>query len=335
MITIEASHIYFRGGFVLLEQIVEYCEQEELEVQVYLGYVEVFDYLSQKKYKYIRLVQTNGIYTLLRYMKKRIQVLFFCNLPPFVKSKKSVLYAHNILFFESPEPIKGVSRLFNLKKLVYFYWIKLFARNVDAVACQTEAVKQSLLENMQVEAELYPFYKVQEPLKMERKYAFCYVGSGASHKNNLRLLEAVEELSEKYVFTLQMTIEKSDINKELIGRIESINQKYGREVIVNWGFVPNHQVADIYASSVAMIFPSQAETIALPLIEGLQHGLKILSSDLAFTHQVVENPIVFNPVSVEEIKTTMESQLLGKYDKIVQNNKIPNKLPELIQCLRP
>ena len=147
-------------------------------------------------------------------------------------------------------------------------------------------------------------------------------------------MEAVVELSEKYVFTLQMTIEKSEINKELIGRIENINQKYDREVIINWGFVPNHQVAEIYASSVAMIFPSQAETIALPLIEGLQYGLKILSSDLEFTHQVVENPIVFNPENVEDIRQVMENFLNGAYSEVIQKNRIPNKLPELIGRLQ-
>lgn len=320
---------------MLLEQIIEHCEQQELDAKVYIGYAEVYEYLNQKEYKHIRLVKTKGMSTLLRYLKKRSSILFFCNLPPFVKSTQSVLYAHNILFFETPKPIKGASLIFNLKKFVYFYWIKLFARNVDLVACQTEAVKKSLLEKMQVVSELYPFYKESVPLELERKHAFCYVGSGAPHKNNSRLLEAVDALSEKYSFTLQMTINSSQVNKELIERIKNINKKHGREVIVNWGFVPNHQVAEIYASSVAMIFPSLAETIALPLIEGLQYGLKILSSDLPFTHQVVENPIVFDPESVDTIKITMEKQLQGMYDEIVQTNKIPNKLAELIQHLRP
>jgi len=335
MITIEASHTYFGGGFVLLEQIVEYCEYQELEAQVYVGYAEVYEYLSKKEYKHIHLLQTNGISTLLRYLQKRSKVLFFCNLPPFVKSDKSVLYAHNILFFETPKPIKGVTLLFNFKKFVYFYWIKFFADNVELVACQTNAVKQSLLDNMHVVSELYPFYKKIEFLKRNRIYAFCYVGSAAPHKNNLRLLKAVDALSEKYNFTLQMTINDNEANKDLIDCIKNINKKRERKVIINWGFVPNHQVAEIYASSVAMIFPSQAETIALPLIEGLQYGLKILSSDLPFTYQVVKNPIVFNPESVEEIKVTMEKQLQGKYDAIVQSNKIPNKLAELINyfCL--
>ena len=122
--------------------------------------------------------------------------------------------------------------------------------------------------------------------------------------------------------------------RTLIDKIEAINTKYNRTVVVNKGLLPYSEVAKVYAASEALIFPSQAETIALPLIEGLQYGLKILSSDLPFTHQVVENPIVFNPENVDEIVNVMENQLNGRYKDIIQKNIIPNKLPELINCLR-
>jgi hypothetical protein len=111
-ITIEASHIYFRGGFVLLEQILDYCEENQLSAKVYLGYKEVYQYFIEKKYRYLTLEQTTGIATILRYFRKRENVLFFCNLPPFVRCGQSVLYAHNILFFQSPHPDRGASWLF-------------------------------------------------------------------------------------------------------------------------------------------------------------------------------------------------------------------------------
>lgn len=334
IITIEASHIYFRGGFVLLEQILDYCEENRLSAKVYLGYKEVYQYFIEKKYKYLTLEQTTGAATIFRYFRKRKNVLFFCNLPPFVRCGQSVLYAHNILFFQSPRPDRGASWLFNLKKFVYYYWIKIFATKVDVVACQTEAVKQALWENMGVRAELYPFYRTAQPLNIAKEYAFCYVGSGVAHKNNSRLLEAVDKLSEKYQFRIVMTIEDNDLYRALIDKIEAINTKYNRTVVVNKGLLPYSEVAKVYAASEALIFPSQAETIALPLIEGLQYGLKILSSDLEFTHQVVENPIVFDPENVEDIRQVMENFLNGAYSEVIQKNRIPNKLPELIGRLQ-
>ena len=333
-ITIEASNIYFRGGFVLLEQLLEYCEQHSLEANVYIGYQEVFDYFGKKKYKNISLIKTNGLKTFLRYFRKRNNTLFFCNLPPFVQCEQTVLYAHNPLFIQSPAFVRGKSVMFNLKKFFYYYWIKLFARNVDVVACQTEAVYKTLWENLHVKSELYPFYRVASPLHLVKKYDFCYVGSNAPHKNNKLLLKAVEELSNRYVFSLVMTIEHTPDNMELIDNIDRINNRFSRDIIINKGLIPANEVAEIYAASKAMVFPSLAETLGLPLIEALQYGLKVLSSDLPFTHQVVENPIVFNPESVDEIVQVMEHFLNGAYSEVIQKNRIPNKLPELIGRLQ-
>jgi len=333
VIIIEASNIYFRGGFVLLEQLLDYCEHNTLETNVYLGYKEVFDFFDKKNYKNITLIKTNGLNTFLRYFKRRNNTLFFCNLPPFVRCEDSVLYAHNILFFQSPKAISGQSIVFNIKKFIYYYWIKFFSKNVDKVACQTEAVQKSLSINLGVNSELFPFYRTVTPLKISKEFEFCYVGSGVLHKNNKRLLKAVDQLSKKYHFRLVMTIEDNESNKELIERISALNNKHNRVIVVNKGLVPYFEVAEIYSASRALIFPSMAETIALPLIEGLQYGLKILSSDLPFTHQVVENPIVFNPESVDNIANVMENYLNGMYDLVIQKNKIPNRLPELIKLI--
>jgi hypothetical protein len=65
-ITIEASHIYFRGGFVLLEQILDYCEENRMPTKVYLGYKEVYQYFIEKEYQYLTLEQTTGAATIFR-----------------------------------------------------------------------------------------------------------------------------------------------------------------------------------------------------------------------------------------------------------------------------
>jgi hypothetical protein len=127
------------------------------------------------------------------------------------------------------------SWLFNLKKFVYYYWIKIFATKVDVVACQTEAVKQALWESLGVSAELYPFYRTAQSLNITKEYAFCYVGSGVAHKNNSRLLEAVDKTFGKYQFRIVMTIEDNELYSTLIDKIEAINTKYNRTVVVNMG----------------------------------------------------------------------------------------------------
>lgn len=132
------------------------------------------------------------------------------------------------------------------------------------MACQTEAVQKSLWENLGVKSELFPFYRTAIPLDIPKEYEFCYVGSGVAHKNNMRLLEAVDQLSEKYRFRLVMTIENNESNKELIERISAVNLKYGRTIVVNKGYIPYTEVAEIYSASRALIFPSSAETLGMP-----------------------------------------------------------------------
>ncbi len=65
-ITIEASNIYFRGGFVLLEQLLDYCEENMLPTTVYLGYKEVYAYFEKKGYSFVWLQQTTLIHTFFR-----------------------------------------------------------------------------------------------------------------------------------------------------------------------------------------------------------------------------------------------------------------------------
>jgi len=331
---IEASNIYFGGGFVLLEQILLYCESNNIGTKIYIGYPAVYAELLSRNYLYAELKKTNSIGTLIRYCKRRTRVFFFCNLPPFVKNANSVLYAHNILFFKTPAIDRNQSFLFNLKKYVYYGWIRYFSKNVSIVACQTADVKDSLSKYLNIKAELHPFFKTLNALKTNKEYDFCYISSAPPHKNHNKLFQAVDSLSVEHSFKLSVTIADTSANKELIAQIDAINNRHARTVIINQGFLTEKEMIGLYSKSKTLIFPSLAETIALPLIEAMQCGLAVLSSDRPYSYQVIENPITFNPLSVESIQQTMEDHLLGKHEGIIQKIKVENKLPELIELLQ-
>lgn len=334
MIILEASNTYFGGGFVLLEQILSYCENKAIPVKAYIGYAKVYHELLRRNYKYIELKKTTTIKTIFRYLQNRTNVLFFCNLPPFVRNSNSVLYAHNILFFKTPSIDKDQSFLFTFKKYIYYAWIKHFSRNVSVIACQTEDVKDSLSKYLNVSAGLFPFYKTLKPEKTNKEYDFCYVSSASPHKNHSKLFQAVDSLSDQYSFKLAVTIAKTPANKELIAQIDAINKRHNRKIILNQGSITEKEVVLLYCKSRALIFPSLQETIALPLIEAIQCGLTVLSSDRPYSYQVLDNPITFDPLNVESIKQTMEDNLAGKHKGINQNIKVENKLSELIELLQ-
>lgn len=331
---VEASHTYFGGGFVLLEQILKYCEKNALSVLVYLGHSGVYEELKTRNYTYITLKKTGLLSTISRYCRRREHILFFCNLPPFVKNKKSAVYTQNILFINKPSFDKSQTLIFNLKKLIYYNWIKHFSGNASQIACQTPEVQKALWSNMKLKSELFPFYNTITPVETAKKYDFCYVSWPYPHKNHKTLLQAIWQLSEKKVFNIVLTIGDAPENKPIMEEIKAINKRFSREIIVNAGYLSNEETLGLYACSRALVFPSFEETIGLPLIEALQSGIKVLSADRPYSHNVVEGPILFNPNSSESLAETMNNFLNGSYDASIQKIKVPNRLPELINSLQ-
>lgn len=329
---IEASHTYFGGGYVLLEQILEYCEANRIATVVYVGYRDVYQKLEERKYNQVQLVKTTFISTLLRYFKKRSKVLFFCNLPPFVRNDQAVLYAQNYLLFESPHFARHNAWV-NIKKFVYFHLIKYFSHNVDRVVCQSVPVQQTLKKNLGIDAGVYPFFRNMHPLEIEKKYDICNIGTGEPHKNLGRLFDAVESLSERYRFTMVVTLDGRVAHRELHARIERINHRFKRTIITNLGHIHYEHIVQVYNSSRVMVFPSLAETIALPLIEAQQCGITVLSSDLPYTYNVLTNPVTFDPEDEKSIEDKLERFLNNEFADVKQELKVQSKLDEFIRLL--
>lgn len=330
---IEASHTYFGGGYVLLEQILEYCEANRIATVVYVGYRDVYEKLEGRAFQQAKLVRTNFMSTLVRYFRKRSGVLFFCNLPPFVFNEQSVLYAQNYLLFESPRFASHITIGYNIKKFIYFYLIKYFSHNVSQVVCQTVPVQQTLKNHLGIEAGVYPFFRNMYPLAIEKKYDICNIGTGEPHKNLGRLFDAVESLSERYRFTMVVTLDGRIAHRELLARIERINHRFKRTIITNLGHIHYEHIIQVYNSSRVMVFPSLAETIALPLIEAQQCGITVLSSDLPYTYNVLTNPVTFDPEDEKSIEEKLERFLNNEYAEVKQELKVQSKLDEFIRLL--
>lgn len=330
---IEASNIYFGGGYILLKLLIDKLEELKIDTKVFIQYSEVYSRLSNNNYQYVSFKKTNTSATFLRYFLKRSNVLFFCNLPPFTRQRKSLLYFHNPLFSSRPKiNLKSVFIPGRFKYYVYYYWLKAFSGNVDVVGCQTSAIKEDL-KRSGIDATILPFFEVLMPKKAVAKYDFCYVSTVSPHKNHRNLFEAVKILAQKSDFTIALTVRQLEQNMELINSISDINNTLGKEVIINLGRLNREEVMDLYSQSRAIVFPSLMETFGLPLIEAIQCNLIILASDKPFTHAVINNAIVFDPGDPVSIANEMQNFLAGKYKDLHQNLLINNMLDEIISLL--
>lgn len=328
MITVEASNIYFGGGFVLLKELLDRLDGKAIAATVYVSYPQVAKELEERKYQYISVARTGSFSTVLRYLKKGNNSLYFCSLPPFVSSCNSIVYAHNPHVLQRPR-----FDIQNLKYWIYYYWVYFFKGNVDLFACQTESVSLKL-QQMGCRTRILPFYTQLQNLYLEKEYDFCYVSTVAPHKNHERLFEAIEKvMTENAHFRFAVTIRNTPNNASLIARINEINDKAEKEVIVNCGFVSRMEMERLLSSTKTLFFPSLKETFGLPLVEAIGCGLRILVADRPYVYDVINNPIVFDPLNVDSMKEAMLEDLKGKNDNIVQSLIIDDKMEQLIDLL--
>jgi glycosyltransferase involved in cell wall biosynthesis len=329
MIIIEASHVNFGGSYSLLVELLKYLSKREIQNNVYIAHKKVIEQLKLCNFTCSTLILTNTLATVARYARKRKNIIFFINLPPFVKNKKSVVYFHNELILTENQ-----FKIENLKLFIYHNWLKFFIHKVDAIACQSDNILDGLSKIGADTILKLPFFEEFEPnSSIQKKYTFCYICSGAPHKNLYRLFEALKLVIKKYDIILAVTIEDSEANKFLLNSIDDINKTAGKSVIENRGLVSKKEVIEIYQSSEALVFPSLKESLGLPLIEANMCGIQVLSSDLTYSHEILNSPIVFNPYDSNAIAEKMELFLEGKYINVKQRLKIKNKIEELINIV--
>lgn len=337
-IIIEAFNINSGGAKELLLYLINYViENTNHSISVSLQDSLMIDEIHKINSERIKIIKVNKVMSLIRLFKKREHVIFFGNLPPFVKCNNSILYIHNMYLALSSKElinnnIKGIKLI---KLLVMKAYIRIFHNKVSFVFCQTLHMQQFLLNNMKVNSSIMPFYDDNVINKACSKlYDFCYVGLPSSHKNHIRLLEAVELLINKgYVFKIAITVPDRQEDMILKERIKFINSLKDEDTILNKGHCSKQEINEIYLKSKTLVFPSLLESFGLPVIEGKLFGLRIIASDLPYIYDLISNPIVFDPYSVKSITDIMEDELKGKYNKTNQNLIIKNEVKDLVSSI--
>ena len=329
---IEASHISLNSGaFSLLLKFINVLETQNIISDIYISKKNVSDALNKLNYSNSNIILTNTFKTILRYFSKRESVFYFNNLPPFRSCGRSILYFHNELILTNSVLSTG-----SLKFFIYKIWLFLFSEKIDFVACQTENIKNKLEKLGLNRVNKIPFYHSLSSYRVEKKeikYDFCCITSDAQHKNNESLLKAIEILSSNRTFTFAITIPFDTTNKYLLKKIDYINKKGKRNIVYNLGRLNLNEVRDVYLKSSALVFPSLRESFGLPLIEAVELGLKVLTANKPYSHEVLENPILFNPKNIVDIKTKMDQYLDGKFCNVKQQIKIKNNIQSIINHL--
>ena len=210
------------------------------------------------------------------------------------------------------------------------FYIKFFIKNVDFIVCQTDKVsKQIKMKYSHENIKVLPFYKVCKKIDIKKNFDFCYISLAHPHKNHQKLFEAVKILErEKLHLSLVVTVESN--KEDLIRMIEEINENSIIK-IVNLGTISKEKVCEVYAQSKCLIFPSLEESFGLPLIEAVDMGLDVISSDLNYVYQVINPSLTFNPNDIQSIANTIQKYNDSSHPK--SEGRIKNRISELLELI--
>lgn len=197
--------------------------------------------------------------------------------------------------------------------------------SMEKLARQTfgEAVKISVLP-------FAPFKVAQNKLAaMDQKYDFVYIASGDAHKNHGNLLQAWRVLAEVGIKpSLALTLDIKSFPM-LCHQIDEFKVNYGLD-INNLGQLDSSNIASLYGSSSALIFPSSCESFGLPLIEASQYGLPILASELDYVRDVVDPVETFDPASPLSIARAVR-RFIGSREPVLKVLSAEDFLTEILR----
>lgn len=129
---------------------------------------------------------------------------------------------------------------------------------------------------------------------------FVNVGSGESHKNHRRLIDAWILLTREGCHpSLVLTVDAAEF-PGLYDWIEA-QKRIHRLRIENMGALSQSRVAELYNYSCALIYRSTLEPFGLPLIEASNAGLAVLAGELDYVRDILNPDETFDPNSAVSI----------------------------------
>ncbi len=247
-------------------------------------------------------------------------VLCLGNLPPLfrLRARRTVLFLQNRYLLGSLNTAEFPPAA-RLRIAIERRWLRMTAGNVQQIFVQSPSMADAVRSTLGTDCVVAPFAADAETAEaLSRSTAsvdtgdavFFYVASGEPHKNHRRLVEAWALLASGGLRPLlRLTLSQHD-HPELVNWI---NQQCLRHKlrIENVGQVGTSKLEEIYREAAALIYPSTAESLGLPLLEAQSHRLPIIASERDFVRDIVRPRETFDPESALSIARAVR-RFLGR-----------------------
>lgn len=231
--------------------------------------------------------------------------------------KPFVVTIHDLLWHE----VKGLSVTtlnpfaYLAKYLGYRLVVRHALRCAVRILVPTYAIRSKLVEEHEVasrkvvvtpEAPARVFKPMRSNSKVLTRYRLqepfvIYTGSVYPHKNVYTVALAVKLLNESGLkFTLALASARSVFLDRFLERLYEVGADRFVRIL---GFVPDHELALIYASATALIQPSPSEGFGLTGLEAMATGLPVIAADTQVFKEVYGDAALYvDPQSPDKFR---------------------------------
>jgi glycosyltransferase involved in cell wall biosynthesis len=325
-LVINAPNVHQGGGLSLLTAVLDSLDDSFQGCLVLDERMELPDGLSDRiplhRIRPTILGRLLGEWHLRKWAGFNDVVLCFGNLPPLFKLRAKVFVFVQNRYQVDPRNLREFPLFSRLKITLERFWFAWGKRNVRQYIVQTPSMQRAIHKQLGKPSIILPFNRNPRGHKRtlqsfrDRKHAtydFIYVASGEPHKNHHRLIAAWALLAEDEIRpSLCLTLEKTRF-PDLCAWVEHKKMSLNLN-ITNVGILSNEEIQSLYDEARALIYPSDFETLGLPMIEARCAGLPILASELDYVRDLVDPEQTFDPNSPVSIARAVK-RFLGKPER--------------------
>lgn len=227
----------------------------------------------------------------------------------FLTKAKLISTIHDIIPLKYPEYYKS-SFIKNIYFKLMFNACGFLSNKVLTVSNYT---KKDLVEYLKIPEEkitvIYNSYNkasYQQKNKSENnhKYMLFFVGTNFRHKNIHVVIEAIKILKEKGI---DVFFNIAGAKKDYTEFIQSLIDKLQlNDSVKIWGKVSEQELEELYGSSDCYVFPSLVEGFGIPLLEAMDWGLPVISSNKTVMPEIVGDAGILIEPTAENFAKSIE-----------------------------